>query len=445
MSSPATYQNEPMQGSQSSTSSTAESDHSTSTAPTEHSRRIDLAEADKTEEFHTAPFLTTEDARESTSTYASTVPSVEDLPETKEKKAPRCEVVTVRQETFASSAIPSNSATFADLFPSCRRLLIHHDDSTLDGNMNLRVDTLLNRRDRTRQQEVTLFHLRMHDLHTRNFSFRRYCRDSGREVCHSRRLANTAHSQRPKLRRSLTTVFNGLRPGSGSSDDNKNSAKSGFLKHNTNSSKHSHQHRQSLPASSSLQDWIHLDEPAPSKPAEEKLSNTMLLEFCNYAHVELTPVSGGITPSSSRRYDFEYWSTKYQWRTESRREGDIHEVSYHLVNLTSSRTVAYILPEILTPLETAEEAQKGGWVPKCSMWISDSSVYERMPDIADVIVATGIMALVDDSIRRRWHSSKRHVNRLSLGSLVFQNMHLVDSLAPTKRLINGIFHRRGSA
>ncbi|KAE8552947.1 hypothetical protein TMatcc_007654 [Talaromyces marneffei ATCC 18224] len=433
MSSPTTtYQNGPMQGSQSSTSSTADSVHSRSTAPTEHSRRITITE--KEDESFAAPFFT-EDPRNSNSTYASTVPSFEDFPkQAEEEKEPRYEVVTDRQETFASSAIPSNSATFADLFPSGRRLFIHHDDSTLDGNMNLRVDTLLNRRDRTRQQEVTLFHLRMHDLHSRNFSFRRYCRDSGREVCHSRRLTQMSHSQRPNLRRSWSTALNGLRPGSGSSD--KNSA-NGFLKLN-NGSKHSH--HQSLPKSSPLQDLMH-DEPTSSWPAEEKLSNTMLLEFCNYAHVELSRV--GVTPS--KRYEFEYWSTRYQWRREFRREGDLNEVSYHLVNLESSRTVAYIVPEILTPMELMEEEEKGGWVPKCSMWISDSSVYERMPDVADVIVATGIMVLVDDSIRRRWHN-KRQV-RLNMGhrraSSFLQNIHL-DSLGP-KRLIDEIFHRRGSA
>lgn len=372
-SSPTTYQNGP-QGSQSSTSSTAESDHSRSTAPTEHSRRIVIA--DKREDF-TAPFLT-EDPRDSNATYASTVPSYEDLPKEQEKEEPRYEVVTDRQETFASSAIPSNSQTFADLFPSGRRLFIHHDDSTLDGNMNLRVDTLLNRRDRTGRQEVTLFHLRMHDLHSRNFSFRRYCRDSGREVCHSRRLANTAHSQRPNLRRSWSTVLNGLRPGSGSSDKH---SVNGFLKHN-NSSKHSH--HQSLPKSSPLQEFMH-DETASSEPTEEKLSNTMLLEFCNYAHVELSRV--GVTPS--KRYEFEYWSTRYQWRREFRREGDLDEVSYHLVNLESSRTVAYIVPEIMTPMETMEETAKGGWVPKCSMWINDASVYERMPDIAEYVFSEG--------------------------------------------------------
>lgn len=363
-----------MQRSHSSTVSSSEgSQHSRSTAPTEYSPHI--VNIEKGGDSFSAPFFT-EDPRDSNSTYASTVPSYEDLPndqDQEQQQEPRYEVVTERQETFASSAIPSNSATFADLFPSGRRLLIHHDDSTLDGNMNLRVDTLLSRRDRS-QQEVTLFHLRMHDLHSRNFSFRRYCRDSGREVCHSRRLTHEAHSQRPTLRRSWSSVLNGLRPGSGSSDKH---SVTGFLSHNK---------QQSLPKASPLQELMDdecmdTSRSASSTKKNERLTNTMLLEFCNYAHVELSRV--GVKPS--KRYEFEYWSTRYQWRRESRKEGDLNEISYHLVNLESGKTVAYIVPEILTPLESTEEEGKGGWVPRCSMWISDSSVYERMSDVAEYV------------------------------------------------------------
>jgi hypothetical protein len=68
-------------------------------------------------------------------------------------------------------------------------------------------------------------------------------------------------------------------------------------------------------------------------------------------------------------------------------------------------------------------------------------------------VATGITVLVDDTIRRRWHN-KRHV-RLSLGSKrssfflpgmgMSMNMNMnMESLGP-KRLIDEMFHRRGSA
>lgn len=441
-----------MQGSPLSAASSSDgSEHSRSTAPTDYSRRMAAAEEG---DSSSTPFFT-EDPRDSNSTYASTVPSDEDLPkeedvegreeeETNRQQQPRYEVVTDRREVFASSAIPSNPATFADLFPSGRRLLIHHDDSTLDGNMNLRVDTLLSRRDpRSPLQEVTLFHLRMHDLHSRSFSFRRYCRDSGREVCHSRRLTHAAHSQRPTLRRSWSSVLSGLRPGS----SDKHSV-TGFLNHyqsHNHNNNHNNNKHQSLPKSSPLQDMENDDCSSTNtinSNRMDKLTNTILLEFCNYAHVELSRI--GVKPY--KRYEFEYWSTRYQWRREARKEGDFKEISYHLVNLETSRTVAYIVPEILTPMESMEEEGKGGWVPKCSMWINDSSVYERMSDIADVIVATGITVLVDDSIRRRWHN-KRQV-RLSLGSkrassIFIPSMNL-ESIGP-KRLIDGIFHRRGSA
>ncbi|MBE7181245.1 MAG: hypothetical protein INR71_08560, partial [Terriglobus roseus] len=35
---------------------------------------------------------------------------------------------------------PATPSDFAELFPSSRELLIRHDDTTVDGNMNLRVD-----------------------------------------------------------------------------------------------------------------------------------------------------------------------------------------------------------------------------------------------------------------------------------------------------------------
>jgi hypothetical protein len=109
------------------------------------------------------------------------------------------------------------------------------------------------------------------------------------------------------------------------------------------------------------------------------LGDTILMEFSNYAHVELRRKG----PGATKRYEYEYWSTKYQWRREFRKEGDLREVSYYLVDTRTSKTIAHMVPEILTPLEAVEEESKGGWVPPCSLWISDTSVYERMPDIAE--------------------------------------------------------------
>jgi hypothetical protein len=109
------------------------------------------------------------------------------------------------------------------------------------------------------------------------------------------------------------------------------------------------------------------------------LADSIMMEFSNYAHVELKRRGAGMT----KRYEYEYWGTKYQWRHESRREGDLREASYHLVNMRTSQKVAHIVPEILTPMEAIDEERKGGWIPPSSMWISDTSAYKNMHDVAE--------------------------------------------------------------
>lgn len=53
------------------------------------------------------------------------------------------------------------------------------------------------------------------------------------------------------------------------------------------------------------------------------------------------------------------------------------------MDMRSSKTIAHMVPDMLTPLEAVEEESKGGWVPPSSLWISDPAVYERMPDVAE--------------------------------------------------------------
>ncbi|GKZ34004.1 hypothetical protein AbraIFM66950_004136 [Aspergillus brasiliensis] len=304
-----------------------------------------------------------EDPKASVSTYASTIPSEDDPPET-----PRYEVIDRQLDAFSTDVVPSDPSTFGQLFPSSRRLLVRHDDATLDGNMNLRVDTMVPRRGGY-QQDVTLFHLRMYDLFTRKCSFRRYCRDSGREVCHSERRPVASGSDRhPVFRRSWGSVLASLRPGSSG-----------------HGSLPSHEHKRQDSGYRSAEDDEeyfedkHPDHKGGGGDRHFVLTDSTLLEFSNYAHVELRRRGAGL----SKRYEFEYWSTRYQWRRECRKDGDLREVSYHLVNTRTSKTVAHIVPEILTPMEAAEEEKKGGWVPPSSMWISDPSVCEKMPDVAE--------------------------------------------------------------
>ncbi|CAI7661849.1 unnamed protein product [Penicillium glandicola] len=375
--------------------------------------------------------------RASTSTYASTTDSTANLdqePEPIEPQSPHggryC--VNERQEFYPLDAIPSTPSSFAPLFPSSRRLLIRHDDATIDGNMNLRIDTPVHLRDGS-QRDVILFHLRMYDLFSRKFSFRRYCRDSGREVCHSaRREVVSAHDRRPALPTSWSSVFAGFRPGSAGGHGLPN----GELKRHDSGIGTGCEHEHAYVAGEEIDKGIVEEEELEKEGryALPVLSETILLEFSNYAHVELRR-------KGPKKYEFEYWSTKYQWRREVRKEGDLHEVSYFLVDTRTSKTIAHLVPDTLAPLEVVEEESKGGWVPPSSLWISDPEVYKTMPDVADVIVATGIVALVDDCIRRRWHHERRP-------SWILPAQHsLVKSLERMgpRRLIGQVLQRRGSA
>jgi hypothetical protein len=333
-------------GGSSSSTDTNASAHSKSTAPT-----VVSAHTTGTIKQQDWPEFEDDGPRDSVSTYASTTRSLVNPPE-----EPRYEV-DERQETFPTDALATTPSSFAGLFPSSRRLLIRHDDATIDGNMNLRVDTIVPRRGGY-QQDVTLFHLRMYDLFSRKLSLRRYCRDSGREVFHSsRKEVSPTPNSRPILRRSWSSVLASLRPSSTPHAPAEPALQRQTSSHSAN---------------------IHPDEEEDPK-SDKKLADSILLEFSNYAHVELKRRG----PGTAKRYEFEYWSTKYQWRREARKEGDLREISYYLVDTRTSRTIAHLVPEILTPLEAVEEESKGGWVPPCSMWINDTSVYERMPDVAE--------------------------------------------------------------
>ncbi|KAL4877303.1 hypothetical protein BJY04DRAFT_130481 [Aspergillus karnatakaensis] len=384
------------------------SDRSKSTAPTIYSDRPYLKRRDEQVDLYDDEGDL--DPRDSASTFGSTDTSADDHDE-----APLYEVTDRKRDLFLADVIPSSSSTFGKLFPSCRRLLIRHDDATLDGNMNLRVDTMVPHR-AGYQQNVILFHLRMYDLFARKFSFRRYCRDSGREVCHSERRTISPNSDKPPMfQRSWSSVLASLRPGS-----NGQGACTGM-----------HLTRRGSEQSEFVEDGVIGCEAGVDRPVT--LSDSIMLEFSNYAHVELKRRGAGMT----KRYEYEYWGTKYQWKRESRREGDLREVSYHLINVRTTKRVAHIVPEILTPLESIEEESKGGWIPPSSMWISDSTAYRNMHDVADVIVATGLMVLVDDCIRRRWHQSTASQLILPKRSSFSKRKNL---LSP-KQLIDEVFHR----
>jgi hypothetical protein len=334
--------------------------------------------------------------RSSTETYASTIASQEDLFEEPDTYDPEYEVPEYR-EVVETSLRPSNPSDFAEYFPSTKRLFIRHDNTTYDGNMNLRVDT----EDR-KKRAVQLFHMRMHDLKKREFSLRRYERQSGREVCHSsRKYTKPAAEKRPAITRSVTNAFASI-------------GKPSFKRTNSGLSQHSHRSKKELKRQDSGYGSTEEDDDFEDYENKSKSmtipTNTTKLEFSNYAQVDVKRRGA----KSSKRYEFEYWGYKYSWRRVSKKDGAGKEVSYHLYKGDGSYAVAHIVPELRSPSQVREGARNGEWVPPCSMWISDPSIIEALTDVADVIVATGLIALIDDCIKRHFHSKTKHTHSVSV-------------------------------
>ncbi|KAI5238459.1 hypothetical protein E4T43_07375 [Aureobasidium subglaciale] len=330
-----------------------------------------------------------EDPRTSTETYASTVPSEVDEDEDSLVFDDSCPLP--RPEAYGNSAIPSTPSDFAELFPSERLLSIRHDDATPDGNMNLRIDTVYED-SRCSPVDVTLFHLRMHDLNARQFSLRRYCRESGREVCHStRKCQKSGVERRMRIHRTLSNAFASLcsiadhkasRP---SASERLKRSDSGYESLQSGKSIDLNQ-QASVPPGVGIRGCVSI----PTK--------IIKLEFSNYAQVEIKRCGS----KSSKRYEFEYWGVHYAWRRIVDRIG-AKQISFCLFRHNEDRLLARILPIPMSGMQQREELSKGGWVPPCTMDIIDGEIIQNHSEISDVVVAAGLIALVDDCIERRFH------------------------------------------
>jgi len=406
------------------------SSHSHSTAPTEYSRhrprlqRPDTCyprlETTTTNDLYD-DYEDYEDPRESFETYASTVELDDQISELDGDESYDL-LPPDPEEEYRTEAIPTRPQDFGSLFPSTSRISIRHDDATLDGNMNLRLDTQVEMED-GRKQPMTLFHLRMQDLKSRDFSFRRYCRDSGREICHSMRKYHTSPVSRRGvgLQRSLSSALSPLRRLSGSGftgDFDLKRTDSGY-------------------GSMFGNDNAFFEEPKPVQYQSKRPTDSIKLEFSNYAHVEVTR-SGA---KAGKRYEFEYWGVNYAWKRHVKQQGDFAEVSWHLFRHGQASPLAHIVPVPLTRSQVQEETLKGGWIPPCSLWIKDEQIIQSEPDVADVVVATGLIALVDDTIKRKWPSQRNRHFALPVANASALRMQYVGP----KRLIDEVFHRPGSS
>lgn len=305
------------------------------------------------------------DSRLSVDSCASTIASEEDPREDEELVYE--EPTDLHCEPSPPTAYATTPSEFARYFPSTRRLRIRHDD-TIDGNMNLRVDTETHTRDE-RKVDLTLFHLRMHDLKSREFSLRRYCRDSGREICHSSRKYTKAASQRrPTFQRSMSSALASLRYRA----SDKSSVKS-WKRHDSGYA--------SMKGDGDAEATAEPPKRTPSKNLPIP-TNTTMLEFANYAHIELKRRGA----KSSKRYEFDYWGTSYTWRRSVKKHTSSKEISYHLFVPNSPTPIAHIVPEPMSPFEVEEEERKGGWIPRSSMWLSDPKIMNALTDVAEYVL-----------------------------------------------------------
>ncbi|RFU29048.1 hypothetical protein B7463_g7300, partial [Scytalidium lignicola] len=367
--------------------------------------------------------------RSSTETYASTTASQEEFTEEPEPYDPEYQVPE-SPEVYHSNLVPSSPSDFANYFPSTRRLMIRHDDTTYDGNMNLRVDTRAGTS--SHPIDVRLFHMRMHDLKKRECSLRRYERSSGREVCHSnRKYTKPAHEGKPTIQKSVSNALSSI---IGKPEFKRTN--SGLSARSSRSSK-GPRRQDSGYASHEEDDDSEFFSEKPKDTSLQIPTNTTKLEFSNYAQVEVKRRGA----KSSKRYEFEYWGHSYEWKRVTQREGESKSVSYHLIRDETGPAVAQMVPDIRSPSQIRADEAAGNWVPPMSMWICDESVVEASTDVADVVVATGLIALVDDFIKRHFHKHKRHVRQVGVPLTPLKvDMEFVSP----KVMVEHMFRRRNS-
>ncbi|CAK7199723.1 hypothetical protein SEUCBS139899_002406 [Sporothrix eucalyptigena] len=398
-----------------------------------------------------------------------------------------------RHDIVDRNVCPSTPQEFAQLFPSLDRMSVRHDEFTTDGNMNLRVDVAVPVGSRRLLTSYQLFHLRMYDLAKREFSLRRYSRDSGREVCNSKlnfidpsekkhkvgrisrkssedsnlkhwgRSSTTSSSSgspakanaadfRPALQRSMTTALRSLsamaskpafrRSHSASSSDHQSQRRPATSHSPYSGGHHDNDYTasSSRPSLSSSTPSLFSREKARSVhfPPPPRPTNTIKLEFSNYARVDIERRGGHSNGHDNTRYEYEWWGHKYTWKRAM--EKHLNVVSYHLLrDDNGDQPIAHIVPEMRSPNQVDADELAGGWIPPCHMWIADPSVLTAETDVADVIVSTGLIALADDCIRTRWQPQKSHGLTVPLISRTLD----MDHVGP-RALMQHVFHRRNS-
>ena len=129
-------------------------------------------------------------------------------------------------------------------------------------------------------------------------------------------------------------------------------------------------------------DFTEEDRPRSAGHAEKldpAMSNTVKLEFSNYAQVDIKRTGA----KSQKRYEFEYWGISYAWRRINKSDERSSRVSFVLVRSGNDQPLASIVPVQLSRSQAYNERKKGGWIPPCAMWISDNRIIHSQKDVSE--------------------------------------------------------------
>lgn len=252
--------------------------------------------------------------------------------------------------TPGASLQPSTPGDFAVLFPSLNPFTIGHDNFGSDGNMNIVVDVPSPHIDKLGGR-IQLFHLKMVNLSTREFSLRRYSRDSGDEFSWSRRKYVELDT-RPILQRSFEQVIEKLGNRLTGHEFEPDIIDA----------------RDSLAATGGYSPWVSVDNDI-GDIKEFKSTDVIRLGFQNYSTVELEYVSS----RKARSYQFSFWHRDYIWNWVV----DQDLISLHLFEGRQRKNpVASIVPIASSPKQIQANEATGAWVPPCQMrFIEDNVLY----------------------------------------------------------------------
>ena len=206
-------------------------------------------------------------------------------------------------------------------------------------------------------------------------------------------------AHRPTLGRSVSNALSSLRrTNSGGSHK---SSKSTTSEHSNNSLKIITQdsgYETEEDAFETESQFEEEEEASDSSTTQTKLpSNNLKLEFSNYAQSTLSRKGD----KKSKHWDFEYLCEHYTWKRKVDNDGVLgKQYSYHLIRNDTQQEAARIMPNIRTKEEQEHETEMGGWIPPCTMWIHDEDILAADADKAEAMVATGLIALTDDNVRR---------------------------------------------